>query len=158
MSPVRLAALLLALALPAGAFAAPLAAGSPAPVGLSLEDQHGKTVTLASSARLLIFTADRAGSDLVNEVLGAEKSNPLERLHATYLADISARPALVTRMFALPAMRALPFPIGLARDAGVLADLPRQKGAVTVLRLTDGQVTGVDFAADPARLRKLLGL
>ena len=90
---------------------------------------------------------DKAASDLANEVLGNEKEGVLERLQAVYVADISGMPSLVTKMFALPAMRALPFPIGLARESAVLADLPRQKAAVTVIRLADGKVQGIDYSA-----------
>lgn len=157
LAPLRLAALCLALTSPLGALAAPLTAGSSFPP-LSLEDQHGKAVHAPAAARVIIFAADKAASDLANEVLGNEKPGALERLQAVYLADISGMPSLVTKMFALPAMRALNFPIGLAREAAVLADLPRQKGAVTVIRLADGKVQGIDHAKDTAQLKQLLGL
>lgn len=157
LAPLRLAALTLALALPLGALAAPLVAGSSLPP-LTLEDQHGKAVSVPAGARVIIFAADKAASDLANEVLGNEKPGVLERLQAVYLADISGMPSLVTRMFALPAMRALPFPISLAREAAVLADLPRQKAAVTVIRLAEGKVQGMDHARDSAQLKQLLGL
>lgn len=148
---------LFCLGLSFGALSAPLATGSPAPA-LTLEDQHGKPVAVTPATRLVLFAADKAASDLASEVLGQEKTGVLTRLQAAYLADISAMPSLVTRMFALPAMRELPFSIGLTRDAAVLADLPRQKGAVTVIRLADGQVGSVDYARDSAQLKQLLGL
>ena len=157
LSRLRLAALTLILALPLAGHAAPYGVGSPMPA-FSLEDQHGKKVSMQPDTRLVIFAADKAASDLANEVLGNEKEGVLGRLQAVYLADISGMPALVTRMFALPAMRALPFPIGLAREAGVLAELPRQKGAVSVIHLADGKVASVDHAQDASQLKTLLGL
>ena len=157
LSRLRLAALTLILALPLASHAAPYDVGSPMPA-FSLEDQHGKPVSVQPDTRLVIFAADKAASDLANEVLGNQKEGVLGRLQAVYLADISGMPTLVTRMFALPAMRALPFPIGLAREAGVLAELPRQKGAVSVIRLGDGKVSRVDHAQDATQLKTLLGL
>lgn len=157
LSRFRLAALALHLSMPLASQAAPYGVGSSMPA-FSLEDQHGKKVSVQPYTRLVIFAADKAASDLANEVLGNEKEGVLERLQAVYLADISGMPALVTRMFALPAMRALPFPIGLAREAGVLAELPRQKGAVSVIRLADGKVSGVDHAQDVPQLKAMLGL
>ncbi|GEC94103.1 MAG: hypothetical protein PHW25_02655 [Zoogloea sp.] len=157
LAHLRLTALSLALALPLGALAAPLIAGSSLPP-LSLEDQHGKAVSVPAGTRVIVFAADKAASDLANEVLGNEKPGVLERLQAVYVADISGMPSLVTKMFALPAMRALPFPIGLARESAVLADLPRQKAAVTVIRLADGKVQGMDHAKDTAQLKQMLGL
>lgn len=157
LAHLRLTALSLALALPLSALATPLAAGSSLPP-LSLEDQHGKVVKVSAGARIIVFAADKAASDLANEVLGNEKPGVLLRLQAVYLADISGMPSLVTKMFALPAMRTLPFPIGLAREPAVLADLPRQKAAVTVIRLADGTVQGVDHAKGSAQLKQMLGL
>ena len=60
--------------------------------------------------------------------------------------------------FAVPALRALPFRVGLARDAASLAELPRERGAVTLLRLSDGRLDGVDYLRDTARIRAALGL
>lgn len=149
-------ALIIAAGLPAGAWAAPLEAGQAVPA-LALEDQHDKPLSVAPDTRILLFSADRAASDLANEVLGRQAAGALERRKVVYVADISGMPSLVTRMFALPAMRALPFPIGLAREAGPVADLPRQKGAVTVIQLDAGRVAAVDYARDSARLEQLLG-
>ena len=100
LAHLRLTALSLALALPLGALAAPLIAGSSLPP-LSLEDQHGKAVSVPAGTRVIVFAADKAASDLANEVLGNEKPGVLERLQAVYVADISGMPSLVTKMFAL---------------------------------------------------------
>lgn len=156
-SRLHLATLTLLFALPVASLAAPYGVGSPPPA-LSLEDQHGRQVSVMPETRIILFAADKAASDLANEVLGNEKEGVLARLQAVYLADISGMPALVTKLFALPAMRALPFSIGLAREAGLLADLPRQKGAVTVMRLADGKVGKVEHAADATQLKQMLGL
>jgi hypothetical protein len=67
-------------------------------------------------------------------------------------------PALVTRMFALPALREMPFAVGLGREAGQLADLPRQKGAATVVRLVDGKVASIEYARNVGQLMQAIGL
>jgi hypothetical protein len=107
---------------------------------------------------VVLFAADKAASDLANALLAAQPAGVLDRLQAAYLADISAMPAVITRMFALPALRALPFRVGLARDASLLADVPRQRGAVSVIRLSEGRVDRIDFASDEVQLRSALGL
>ena len=147
----------LALGLPLAAAAQPLVPGA-AVAPLTVEDQHGKPLTVGPGTRIVLFAADKAASDFVSETLGAQPAGVLDRLNAVYLADISGMPALVTRMFALPAMRELPFPIGLGRDAAQLADLPRQKGAATLLRLGEGKVTGLEYLRDAAQLRQAMGL
>lgn len=148
---------LLALALSLAVDAAPVLPGAVFPV-LALEDQHGKTVSTSASTRLVLFAADKAASDLINEVLAARPAGVLDGLGAVYFADISAMPALVTRMFALPALREMPFAVGLGRDANQLADLPRQKGAATIVRLLDGKVVNIEYARNAGQLMQAIGL
>ena len=150
----------LALALPLAADAAPLAAGSAMPT-LSLNDQHDKPTSVGSSTRWVIFTAEKPVSDMVSTVLAAEPLGVVDRLRLVYVADISGMPALVTRMFALPRLRELPFPIALVRDAAQVtqvADIPRVAGTATALRLDNGRVAQVATVRLADELRTLLGL
>ena len=61
-------------------------------------------------------------------------------------------PALITSRFALPKLRELPLNVGLARDAALLADLPRRAGLATVIRLDRLQVRSLQHVADAAAL------
>lgn len=153
----RVAGGLLALVLSLAAGAAPILPGGVLPA-LALEDQHGRMVSTSASTRLVLFAADKAASDLINEVLAARPAGVLDGLGAVYFADISAMPALVTRMFALPALREMPFAVGLGREASQLADLPRQKGAATVVRLVDGKVASIEYARNVGQLMQVIGL
>lgn len=153
----RLVAGLLALALPFAVISAPLVTGSSVPV-LVLDDQNGKKVSIETGTRAVLFAADKVASDFVNETLSAQPAGVLDRMHAVYFADISAMPALVTKLFALPALRELPFAVGLGREAGQLADLPRQKGAATLLRITDGKLASIEYLRDANQLRQALGI
>lgn len=144
--------------MPAGA--APLAAGSAMPT-LSLNDQHDRPASVGTQTRWVVFAAEKPVSDMVSAVLAAEPAGVAERLRLVVVADISGMPALVTRMFALPKLRELPFPIALVRDAGQLtqvSDIPREKGAATVLRLDNGRVAQVATVRVAEDLRLLLGL
>lgn len=156
--PVRwsrtlLAALAFATSLPLAA--APLEPGSPWPA-LTLPDQHDRPVSVGPPARLVLFAADKAASDRAVAVLVARGAQALSALQAVYVADISAMPALVTRMFALPRLRELTFPVALARDAALVSDLPRQPGSVTVFTLREGRVAAVRQAATTEALEALL--
>jgi len=154
---LRRALLCAAACVPLWIGAVPIESGAAWPM-LELSDQHDKPVRISPAIRLVIFAAEKPASDLVIRVLGAQGRNTLERTGAVYLADISAMPSIVTRMFALPKLRGLPFPVGLAREAAAVADLPRRPGAATVLTLKDGQVTQVQYAQTEAELRQALGL
>jgi hypothetical protein len=150
----------LALALPLTAEAAPLAAGSVMPT-LSLNDQHDKPALVGPSTRWVVFTAEKPVSDMVSAVLAAEAAGVADRLRLVYVADISGMPALVTRLFALPKLRELPFPIALVRDpaqVAQVADIPRVPGSATVLRIDAGRVAQVVMARQAAELRAAIGL
>ncbi len=140
--------------------AAPLVPGMATPT-ITLADQHGKPVRVDAGTHRLLFSAERPVSDMVSKLLSAQPAGVLERQQTVYVADISSMPALVTRMFALPKMRELPFSIGLATDAAMaaqLADLPRQPGAATVLRFVDGRLADIHLARNESQLRAALGL
>jgi hypothetical protein len=148
------------LTLSFAAWAAPLVPGAALPA-LQLKDQHDKAVSLPVSTRWLLFANEKAVSDMASAVFAAEPAGVLERLHLVYVADISAMPALVTRMFALPKLRELPFPIGLVREpeqVAQTADLPRHAGAATLLRLADERVLEILTVRTAAELRAVLGL
>jgi len=139
------------------AHAAPLAAGDTwQPV--TLADAHDRPFTVGANLRAVIFTADKATSDLVAETLGPQAAEQLRERRAVVVADIHAMPALVTRLFALPALRGLPFPIGLARDAAQTADWPRAKGRITLIRLRDGHIEALQSLGSAAELRAALAL
>ena len=148
---------ILALVAPLSASAAPLVPGAALPA-LALTDQHGKPVTVDAGTKILVFSADKAASQIVQETLVSQPAGVLSRLEAVYVADISAMPSVITRLFALPKLREQPFPVGLGYDAAQLADLPRQAGMATVLRLHDGKVTSVAYARDDRALREAIGL
>ncbi len=150
----------LALALPMTADAEPVAAGSAMPA-LSLNDQYDKPVLVGPQTRWVVLAAEKPVSDMVSAVLAAEPVGALDRLRLVYVADISGMPALVTRLFALPKLRELPFPIALVREPAQVtqvAEIPRTSGGATVLRLEGGRVMQVATARQAADLRALLSL
>ena len=154
-------ALTLCLVLPMWpAHAAPLVPGAPTPT-ITVEDQHGKPVHVDAGTQRLLFSAERTVNDMVSKVLAAQPAGVLARQQAVYVADITAMPSLVTRLFALPKMRELPFSMGLVRDAAELAQvagIPRQPGAATVLRFKDGKLIEILLARNELQLRAALGL
>ncbi len=145
-----------ALALtPLGMSAAPLEPGAELPP-LKLNDQYDKPVLIGPATRILLFTAEKSTSDRVIKVLSAKATGAAELPGLVYVADISAMPAAIARMFALPKLRELDFPVGLAREAGTVADLPRRPGSASILHLKGGRVTKLQFAQTEAQLLQAL--
>ena len=154
---LRYALWLAASCVPLWSGAVPMEVGT-AWQALALQDQHEQPVLVDASTRKVIFAAEKSVSDLVVGVLGAQGKTTLARAGAVYVADISAMPAIVSRLFALPKLRELPFAIALAREAAAVADLPRRVGAVTVLTLDNGLLTQVQYLQTDAQLRQALAL
>ncbi|WP_052383601.1 hypothetical protein [Pseudacidovorax intermedius] len=155
---LRAGAALLAVALlpAAGAAESELAVGSALPP-LSVNDQFDRPVVVDAGTRLVLFAADKAAGDVATEALKAHP-DVLAQQRLVYVADISGMPAVITRMFALPKMRDLPFPVGLVRDAQLTAALPRKAGMLTLMVLEGGTVRGIEYLPDAAAVRSRLGI
>jgi hypothetical protein len=148
---------LLSTTLATTAYAAPATPGE-ALSPIVTTDQHDRPLRTEPSTRTLLFAADKAASDLVTETLRPHGADVLTTRQAVFIADIHAMPALITRMFALPALRELPFAVGLVRDPALTADLPRLKGQVTLVTLRDGVVQTVRHLSSAADVRQVLAL
>ncbi len=149
--------LLILLLLPALVSAAPLDTGTPMPV-LTLKDQNDTTRTIDADTRLLIFSAEREVSALVETALADQTADSLAAAGIQYVSDISAMPGIVTTMIALPKMRKRPYPMLLAREFEETAMLPREPGKVTLIATEGGSIKSVQFIDDAARLRAALGI
>jgi hypothetical protein len=132
-----------------------VAVGQPLPA-LTLRDQHDKPWQITPGTRLVIFAAGRKASTLVQSVLQALPKDQLTRKNALYLADMSKMPGFVTRTFALPALREMPYLIGVSLDEAVLAAWPRQTDAVTLIELEQSVVKRISYAATEPNLRAAL--
>ena len=137
--------------------ASPVALRQPLPT-VALQDQHAKAWTIKADTRLVLFAAGRKPSNLVMEVLGEQPKDFLDSRHAVYVADMSRMPGMITRTFALPALREQPFTVGVALDDKLLAEWPRQEDAITLIRLEAGRVARIDYARTAGELRAALGL
>jgi len=140
-----------------GAAQASLASGEPLPA-VTLPDAHGNTYRVPySGVRYVLFGADMDANALIERAFGELDSGEFTAAGLVYVADISAMPALVARLFAMPALRDYPFRVLLAREAAAVAFFPRQAGAVTVVNVTpQGEVVDVRFVRDETSLASLL--
>jgi hypothetical protein len=148
--------LLMSIALWAAATVAettlPLRVGDPLPA-LSFDDQFERSHRLGDCGALVLFAPDRAGADMVKQALNDVDGEAMAARGLCYVADVSAMPGVITRMFALPAMRDYGYPVLLGLEAEATKALPRQAEAVTAIAVDDGRVAGIAFAATAAAVR-----
>ena len=72
--------------------------------------------------------------------------NYLGSKKAVYMANIFGMPG-IGRMFAMPKMKKYNHQIILADDEALITRFPQQTGKVTVLTLSDGKVSSIDYWA-----------
>jgi hypothetical protein len=149
--------LLILVAFPGLLSADTIQVGAPLPA-LALTDQEDKPRSLSADTRLLIFAAERDTSRLVDAVLDGQTAATLDAAGIRYVADISAMPAMVTSLIALPKMRARPYPVLLGHKAEDTAVLPREPGKVTLIEADGGTIAAVRFIADAETLGAALRL
>jgi len=143
------------LVLATAAHAEPLRPGMPMPQ-LRLADQHDVEMAIGPDVRYVVFTRDMDAGNLVKEALADDGGPLLETAHAVYISDISRMPGLVTKLFALPAMRKRGYRILLDRDGKATADVPSEEGKITVLDVDGDVVARIHFVGSAAAFRTLL--
>jgi hypothetical protein len=119
-------------------------------------DQFDSEHDLANCTGLVMFAPDRDSSDIVTSVMATADARRPDGQAVCYVTDISGMPALITKMFALPAMRDYGYPVMLGRDVEATAMMPRRSGEVTLVTTRDGIVKQITYAADAQALRQAL--
>ncbi|PMY31110.1 FAD/FMN-containing dehydrogenase [Pseudomonas sp. GW456-L14] len=122
----------------------------------TLLDQFDQAYSLDGQARTLLVARSMDGAKLVNAALQDRPAGYLEARHTVFVADIQRMPAVIARMFAVPAMRDYGYRVMLDRDGRVA---PRYAGAVDKvlwLQLDDGRLVAQREYGTAAELRAAL--
>jgi len=135
--------------------AEPLAVGARL-VPFVLADQHEREVPVGAETKLVLFARDMDGGDIAEAALAENGATLLQQAGAVFISDISRMPGLITRIFALPAMRRRAYPMVLDRTGEATAAFPAKEDHVTVLRLDDMTLTTIEFVATADALQALL--
>ncbi|MBB1489640.1 hypothetical protein [Oceanospirillum sediminis] len=114
---------------------------------VSVNDQWDKPVTIDSQIKWLVFSHHKEGGEWVKNAIQQQNVSNLSAHNIVYLADISAMPGFITRLFALPKMRDYGFRIGLIRDEDIAQNWPKQENSVSVYWMDNGSVTESQFFA-----------
>jgi len=151
---MRIASITLVLLCAGLAAAEPLAVGMRVPE-LALVDQHDVPGALNVDTRCVVFSRDMPAANIVKESF-ADDSSLLAAANAVVVSDISTMPSVITKLFALPAMRKRPYRMLLDREGKLTADFPSQQGKVTVLHLKALTIERVEYVESSDALRAAL--
>lgn len=122
----------------------------------TLLDQYEQPFTLDDSTTTLLVARDMDGAKLIKEALKDQPKGYLEARHAVVVADIQRMPALIARMFAVPAMRDYHYRVLLDREGRVASRYPGAEGQVLWLQLKDGRLLSQREYANASELREAL--
>ncbi|RON65594.1 FAD/FMN-containing dehydrogenase [Pseudomonas fluorescens] len=122
----------------------------------TLLDQYEQPFTLNNSTTTLLVARDMDGAKLIKEALKDQPKGYLEARHAVFVADIQRMPALIARMFAVPAMRDYHYRVMLDREGRVASRYPGAEGQVLWLQLKDGRLLAQREYANASDLREAL--
>ena len=82
----------------------------------TLLDQYDQAYSLAAGTHILLVARDMDGAKLVKAALAEQPKGYLEARDAVFVADIQRMPALISKLFAIPAMRDYNYRVLLDRD------------------------------------------
>lgn len=123
----------------------------------TLLDQYEQPFTLDNSTTTTLLVArDMDGAKLIKEALKDQPKGYLEARHAVFVADIQRMPALIAKMFAVPAMRDYHYRVMLDREGRVASRYPGAEGQVLWLQLKDGRLLSQREYANAGDLREAL--
>ena len=133
----------------------PIQAGSTMP-SMTLTDQHEKPWTIPADTKLVLFSGSRDANTIAQGLLSQKPAEYLKSKNTVYLSDMSKMPSFITRNFALPSMRDLPYSLGVVLNADETKDFPREDGALTAIFLNKGKITRIEFIKTTESLNQAL--
>jgi hypothetical protein len=122
----------------------------------TLLDQYEQPYSLDDGLQVLLVARSMDGGKLVKAALEGQPKGYLEARHTVFVADISRMPALVSLLFAVPAMRDYNYRVLLDRESRVVSRYPGDESRVLWLRLEQGRLLEQREFGDAAALRAAL--
>jgi len=130
--------------------------GQGVPAGWTLLDQYDKPYTENAELKVLLVARDMAGGKLLKAALEGQPQDYLEQRHAVFVADISRMPSLISKLFAVPAMRDYNYRVLLDRDPRVASHFQVPENSVLWISLQQGRVVASQAYDSAATLREAL--
>ncbi|MEX5588744.1 FAD/FMN-containing dehydrogenase [Pseudomonas urmiensis] len=122
----------------------------------TLLDQHDQAYSLDPSTRILLVARDMDAAKLVKAALAEQPQGYLEARGAVFVADIQRMPAIISKLFAIPAMRDYSYRVLLDRDGQVASRYPGKEGQILWLQLDNAHLVAQQEYADANALKAAL--
>ena len=128
----------------------PLKEGSILP-SISLDNQHGELVKISPKVEVLLYSAEKAPSKMMNRFL---KDHPhfLADQKAVFVANISAMPSLISKFLAIPKMKKYTYDVLLIKQEDSLTYMPYMKDHLSILKMANGKITSISYVNNKTQL------
>jgi len=125
-----------------------------------VNDQNEKPQTIASDTKVVFFSFSKKVGHLCNEFLEKKPANFLQENKAVYVADVSPAPSLIKKMFILPDLKELKFPILLINNDKLSAQYSKgmDKENIVVVTLDNYTIVKIQTLKDAQSLEKFFTL
>lgn len=110
----------------------------------SMLNQHDEKVTVDSSVTKILVSFEKDTGADINEYLNDKSKAFLKNKHAVFIANISAMPSIITKMFALPKMRKYTHDILLIYDDEDKRFVSKEEMS-TLYTLDNGVITDISY-------------
>lgn len=121
-----------------------------------LKNQFEETVKIDESVQWIIFTGDKNASEKIKKVLEEIKTTDFVKAKGMYVADISKMPAMISKMFAIPAMRDYDFKVVLDQEGNVTKSWPQKEGHATLIELDKLNIKSTQFLSTETEIKATL--
>ena len=124
---------------------------------LKLNDQNEKPQTISKETKIVFFSFAKPTGHACNDFLESKPANFLQEHNAIYVADVSAAPSLIKKMFILPDLKDLKFPILLINNDKLSAEYSKgmNKDKIVVVHLDNEKIVSIENLADTKALDTL---
>lgn len=123
---------------------------------IELNSQHDKPIKVAADIKTVIFTKDKKAGKLINTFLAKQDASFLKDNKICFIANISGMPKMISRVFAIPKMRKLPYDVLLARNKTDVAFMPYKKSFVSLVKIKGGAISSIEFIDNADELTEAL--
>lgn len=122
----------------------------------TLLDQYDQAYSLDDQTAIVLVARNMDGAKRVKAALQDRPKGYLEARRAVFVADVQRMPALIAKLFAIPAMRDYSYRVMLDRDGNVASRYPGAEDSVLWVQLKQGKVATVREFSDAEALRAAL--
>ena len=122
----------------------------------SLSDQHDKPRHINKQTRVILFSRDKAGGQLITEALSVIPREYLIEQHIAYITEISGMPGLISKYMAIPSMRKKSFPILLDKEGKVTAQFPDKEKSATLIFLESLNIKNIMYLQSAEAIQQSL--